>query len=154
MHQRDADADGLDALSYLVKLYGFEAPLESAVSVAPGICELLDLGGRHKTNLILHDLVALGVPLGRVLEIPHCQIVAFDDLRVALGWLYVSERCLDAYVRSAWHDELTCALDVAAATSDDEDVLVDAAVRAFVHRDSWLRTSFAQPPAWIAASCS
>jgi len=172
MHQSVADADGLDLvagetgdtryLTYLLKRFGFEAPLESALSVAPGIAEVVDLSARNKTTLLVHDLVGMGVPLARVLEIPHAHISAFQDLRIALGWLYVSERsaathnivvrelrrrspglqsstqCFADYDGLAGREALGRALDAIAVTPEDELVIIDAALHAFDHQHRWL----------------
>jgi heme oxygenase len=169
MHQSVADADGLELiagepgharyLTYLLKRYGFEAPLESALSVAPGIVDIIDLPARSKTTLLVHDLVSMGVPLARILEIPHAHIRAFHDLRTALGWLYVSERSaathnivarelvrrapdLEPSARCFADDDdgeaLNRALDAVATSPEDELAIVDAALDAFDHQHRWL----------------
>jgi heme oxygenase len=168
MHQSVADADGLELigggepgdaryLTYLLKRYGFEAPLESALSVAPGIGKVIDLQARSKTSLLVHDLVAMGVPLARILEIPHAHITAFHDLRTALGWLYVSERSATTHnivarelvrrtpglsVSTRCFDDdgeaLARALDATAMTPDDELAIVEGALHAFDHQHRWL----------------
>jgi heme oxygenase len=172
MHQSVADADGLELitgdpgdaryLTYLLKRFGFESPLESALSVAPGISDVIDLHARNKTGLLARDLGAMGVPLARILEIPHAHISAFHDLRTALGWLYVSERTAAIHnivVRElvrraprlkastqcfadddglAAREELGRALDAVAVTRRDEHAIVDAALQAFDHQHRWL----------------
>ena len=172
MHQSVADADGLELiageagdaryLTYLLKRYGFEAPLESALSVAPGIADVIDLQARSKTTLLVHDLTAMGVPLARILEIPHAHIRAFRDRRTALGWLYVSERsaathnivvrelmrrapdletstcCFADYDGLAGREALNRALDEVARTPEDELAIVDGALHAFDHQHRWL----------------
>jgi len=172
MHQSVADADGLELvageagdaryLTYLLKRYGFEAPLESALAMAPGISDVIELQARRKTTLLVHDLVGMGVPLARVLEIPHAHISAFHDLRHALGWLYVSERsaathdivvrellrrapgmkastrCFAGYDGLAGRESLGRALDAVAVTPDDEVAIIDGALQAFDHQHSWL----------------
>jgi heme oxygenase len=172
MHQSVADADGLELiagepgnaryLTYLLKRYGFEAPLESALSVAPGISDVIDLPARSKITFLVHDLVGMGVPLARILEIPHAHISAFHDLRTALGWLYVSERsaathnivarelvrrapdlepstrCFADYDGLAGREALNRAFDAVATTPEDELAIVDAALEAFDHQHRWL----------------
>jgi heme oxygenase len=169
MHQSVADADGLELitgepgdtryLTYLLKRYGFEAPLESALSVAPGIADVIDLRARSKITLLVHDLVGMGVPLARILEIPHAHIRAFHDLRTALGWLYVSERSATTHnivvrelARRAPHrttstrclvddddgEALCRALDAVAQTPEDVLAIVDGALDAFEHQHRWL----------------
>lgn len=170
MHQSVADADGLELirgttgntryLTYLLKRYGFEAPLESALAVTPGIGDVIDLQARSKLTLLVHDLVDMGVPLARVLEIPHAHISAFRDRRIALGWLYVSERsaathnvvvrelarrapdlrtrCFADYDGLSGREALGRALDAVALTPDDETAIVDSALHAFDHQHHWL----------------
>ena len=100
-HQCVADADRLalaggDAsrdtyIGYLLKTYGFEAPLESAISVAPELASLIDLRSRATTAAILDDLRALGFRAEEMLRVPHCSLGAIRTLHEALGWLYVAE---------------------------------------------------------------
>jgi heme oxygenase len=172
LHQSVADADGLELiagepgdaryLTYLLKRYGFEAPLESALAVAPGIADVIDLGARSKLSLLVHELVGMGVPLARILEIPHAHITAFHDLRTALGWLYVSERnaathnlvvrelarkaprlrestrCFADDEGLASRQALGWALDAIAVTPEDEAAIIDGALAAFDHQHRWL----------------
>lgn len=172
MHQSVADADGLELvagqpgearyLSYLLKRYGFEAPLESALAVTPGISDVIDVQRCTKSMFLVRDLCALGVPLARVLEIPHAHVTAFHDVRTALGWLYVSERsaathhivvrelvrrapglarstqCFAEYDGLAGREALGRALDAIAVTAADERAIVDAMLHAFDHQHRWL----------------
>ncbi len=171
MHQGMADTDALDAArsgyaAYLVKRYGFEAPLESALAVTPGVAQVIDLQARQQCRMIVDDLVELGMPLARVLEIPHADVRAFRDIRDALGWLYVSDRSAAAHDRIvqklprctihwcrdavAARDSIGRALDAVAVDEHSESRIIDAAIRGFEHQHRWLRTAAHMEP--IAAS--
>lgn len=174
-HQTIADADGIelariDYPRYLVRRYGFEAPLESALAVTPGITQVIDLQPRQQCRMIVDDLVALGLPLARVLEIPHADVHAFGDIRDALGWLYVSDRSAAAHDRIvqnlarpsvSWardavaaRDAIGHALEAVARTPQDEVRVVDAAIRAFEHQHRWLGVTASVEPAadtWSSA---
>jgi heme oxygenase len=159
MHQSIADADGLALLrsgyaAYLEKRYGFEAPLESALAVTPGLADLIDLRAREQSRMIVEDLVELGMPLQRMLEIPHAHVHVFRDVRDALGWLYVSDRSAathDLLVRKIrgvkWARDAVAArvaighaLDAIARTQEDELRIIDAAIAAFEYHHRWART--------------
>jgi heme oxygenase len=176
MHQSIADADGNDLLrsgyaGYLVKRYGFEAPLESALAVTPGISDVIDVQARQQCRMIVEDLVDLGMPLARVLEIPHAHVHAFRDVRDALGWLYVSDRSAsthDFLVRKMpaagvrWARDgvaarvaIGQALDAITRCEADAVRIVDAAIAAFEHQHRWSRTPghavLSEPLAKVAA---
>ena len=172
MHQSIAEADdrelfGSGYSAYLVKRYGLQAPLESALAVTPGIHDVIDLNARQQSRLIVDDLVTLGMPLQRVLEIPHADVRAFRDVRDALGWLYVADRSAAAHDRIArklrgvgWvrdgvaaREAIGNALDEVAQTDEDVARIVDAAIRAFEHQHAWLRARTYLAPvasAWLA----
>jgi heme oxygenase len=76
---------------YLVRAYGFEAPLESACVLTPCLASH-SATARQRTRYIAQDLVALGFPPERLLELKPCPMHPFRDLSEALGWLYVAER--------------------------------------------------------------
>lgn len=85
---------------YLVRIFGFEAPVEAAVAATPGVAELLNLEGRSHVRHLKADLVMLGVT--NVEELPMCRAVPrFVSATEALGWLYVVEHnaTLHAQVR-------------------------------------------------------
>ncbi len=77
---------------YLCTLYGFQAPLEAAVVLTPGM-DLDFMQGRLKAGRIASDVLAIGLTAKefRVLARRH-TIPAFRSVPEALGWLYVSER--------------------------------------------------------------
>ena len=76
VHRCVADADRLALTdnpateehytSYLVRTYGFQAPLESALSIVPGLSAHLDLSRRVWSGVLASDLVALGYPPAQV----------------------------------------------------------------------------------------
>ena len=76
---------------YLVRCFGFEAPLESAVVMAPSLASH-SATTRVRTRCIAHDLAELGLPAERLLEVATCPMPPFRDSVPALGWLYVAER--------------------------------------------------------------
>lgn len=105
-HHAEADADvdrylfrpGVTVAgyrTYLAAVYGFVVPLEAALLMAPGLDELIDLRARAKSALVVHDLLALGVTMTEINELPQCQSVpTFRGPGAALGWMYVAERPL------------------------------------------------------------
>jgi heme oxygenase len=85
---------------YLVRIFGFEAPVEAAVAATPGVAELLNLESRSHLRQLKADLATLGVP--NVDELPLCRSVPrLISATEALGWLYVVEHnaTLHAQVR-------------------------------------------------------
>ncbi|HWO19890.1 MAG TPA: biliverdin-producing heme oxygenase [Kofleriaceae bacterium] len=76
----------------LVRVYGFEAPLEAALAYTPGIAAVLDVRGRVRSGLIARDLLALGISAANIAELPQCMIAPFASAGEALGWMYVLER--------------------------------------------------------------
>lgn len=76
----------------LVRMYGFEAPLEGACAYTP---QLARSEHRHlrRAGLIAQDLLALGLAPAQLAAIPQCNsITPFKNVPEALGWLYVVER--------------------------------------------------------------
>jgi heme oxygenase len=102
-HHLDVDAD-FDLLfqsettrrhyvMYLVRVYGFEAPLESMLSMTPNLELMIDLEERMKTAYLAQDLSALGLRASEIAALPHCvTIPQFRGAAEALGWMYVVER--------------------------------------------------------------
>jgi heme oxygenase len=103
-HHAEADADldryvfrsdvtRTDYRTYLALMYGFIVPLEQALSHTPGLDDILDLQARAKSAMLLYDLLALGLTLQDVAELPQClSIPSFKGPAAALGWMYVAER--------------------------------------------------------------
>ena len=82
-----------DYRSYLVRIYGFVAPFEHAITSTPQLEEVVDMRARIKTPLLLHDLYALGMSDDEIANIPLCMNVpSFRGAAAALGWMYVVER--------------------------------------------------------------
>lgn len=148
---------------FLARVYGFEAPVETAVQMTPRLGEVLDLRGRTGPRLLRSDLVALGVWDPGALD--RCTSVApFRGAPEALGWLYVLERDAmlhgilfrhlerrlgDAFTRACAYlagneraagsrmRELGRALDVVASAPQVADRVVDAACAAFRCHRAW-----------------
>jgi heme oxygenase len=83
----------LDYRLYLVRLYGFHAAVEAALTAfRPLTVVVADAGLRnHKTALLAHDLVALGVDRRDLAQVPRMQFPAPLALPEALGWTYAVE---------------------------------------------------------------
>jgi heme oxygenase len=90
----DMMASGVTREQYraqLVRAYGFEAPLESALITTPHLV-LADRLDRTRSGLLAQDLLALGLTPARLTALSQCRIASFDDPFQALGWKYVTER--------------------------------------------------------------
>jgi len=100
-HHDAADAPWLDLMvpsvdqrhyvDHLIRIYGFEAPLEAALRYTPGLNALIDLRARTRTGLLAQDLVRLGMSASQIAKLPQ-RFIAFSDACDALGWMYVVER--------------------------------------------------------------
>jgi heme oxygenase len=100
-HHVAADAPWLELLvptvtkrqyiEHLVKVYGFEAPLEAALRYTPGLSALVDLRSRVRSGLIVQDLMRLGLGAGRIAALGQ-RFMTFSSTIDALGWIYVAER--------------------------------------------------------------
>ena len=113
-----SDATRTDYRTYLTRIYGFVVPLEAALAHAPGLADIIDLPARAKSALLLYDLLALGLTLEQVKELPQClAIPSFRGPAAALGWMYVVERPMlqAAVVRS--HVEAALGRGVSASTA-------------------------------------
>jgi heme oxygenase len=76
---------------FLMRIYGFEAPVESAIAMTPGLDALLDLRTRTSMRLLRSDLLAIGV--ADPAQLPRCtSVFPFNSAANALGWVYVVER--------------------------------------------------------------
>ncbi len=107
----------------LVRVYGFEAPLEAALAYTPGIASVIDVRSRVRSGLIARDLLELGISAGKIAELPQSMIAPFATVGEALGWMYVAERAalLHDPVRRyliARFPQLTGATSYLAAASD------------------------------------
>lgn len=75
---------------YLVRIFGFEAPVEAAVAATPGLAELLNVDSRSHVRHLKADLEKLGAT--QLEALPQCRAVPrFVSATEALGWLYVVE---------------------------------------------------------------
>jgi heme oxygenase len=80
-------------LTFLVKVYGFEAPLESTLAMTPNLELVIDLRQRTKAAYLAQDLMWLGLRPAQIAELPQClAIPQFHGAAEALGWMYVVER--------------------------------------------------------------
>jgi heme oxygenase (biliverdin-IX-beta and delta-forming) len=169
-HHGEADADldrflfrgqvtADDYRAYLARWYGFLVPLEAALAMAPGLEEVIDVRSRAKSALVVHDLLALGMSMTEVNELPQCAAIpTFRGPAAALGWMYVVERpllasavlrghlathlraemayaasylsCYAGQVGSTWR-ELGTAMDRVAYTASVSDRIVASANEAF-----------------------
>lgn len=101
-HQITAESDRLQLIrggaptvpgyiAFLKRVYGFEAPVESAFAMTPDLDQVIDVRSRGQMRLLRCDLTALGVvdPAAT----PRCStIVPFRSVADALGWMYMIER--------------------------------------------------------------
>lgn len=95
----DLMAQGVTSEQYsaqLVRVYGFEAPLESALAYTPGFV-VADRRDLTRSGLIVQDLIALGMKAAFASRLPQSNIAPFASAQEALGWWYVSERQSQLY---------------------------------------------------------
>jgi len=78
-------------IRHLVKVYGFEAPLEAAFRYTPGLTSLIDLRARARSGLLAQDLIRLGLGPSRIAQLTQ-RFATFASTAEALGWMYVTER--------------------------------------------------------------
>ena len=85
----------------LVRVYGFEAPLEAALMYTPHLDAFVDVKRRQRAGLIAQDLLAMDLHPSQVADLPGAGIAPFANAAEALGWMYVAERAtgLHSYVR-------------------------------------------------------
>jgi heme oxygenase len=73
----------------LIRVYGFEAPLEGVLAYMPG----LDYRDRVRSGLLVEDLLVLGYMPEQIAQLRLCPaILPFRELAEALGWQYAIER--------------------------------------------------------------
>ncbi len=104
VHHADADSDidrflfgptttAADYRTYLTRVYGFVVSYETALSITPGIDEVIDTRARSKSAFVLQDLLVLGMTMREIDELPQClSVPTFRGAAAALGWMYVAER--------------------------------------------------------------
>ena len=96
LHDREPFAgrvSWLDYRIYLMRLYGFHATVEAALTAfRPLTSVVADARLRnHKAALLAHDLLALGVDHRDLAQVPRMALAAPLALPEALGWTYVVE---------------------------------------------------------------
>ncbi len=85
-------------LHHLVRVYGFQAPLESALALTPRLALVIDLRERARTSWIVQDLLLLGLRPAKIARLPQCSaIVPFRDVPEALGWMCLVEYVADRH---------------------------------------------------------
>jgi len=155
-----------DYIEQLIKVYGFEAPLESALRYTPGVSALVDLRARIRAGLIVQDLMRLGLGPGRIAGLPQ-RFISFATAAEALGWMYVAERAtlihgstrrfltvripdaagassyLSAYdgVAAARWANFGSALDAVAQSPEVQNQVLRAANQGFAALCAWLATN-------------
>ena len=176
----DADAPWVELMTFdatrelyistLVATYGFEAPIEAALSMTAGVSRVLQLRQRARSGFIVQDLLAFGFTPSRIARLPQCsRIMPFRDLSEALGWIYVVERAtllhetvkhhLSAYLpgvsaysylsayegvaEQRWED-LGHALDLVHLMYDSGDQILAGARSAFGVLHEWMEGEEAQ----------
>ncbi len=102
MHHIEVDADQMAVLElverqryrdFLIRSYGFQAPIEAALDMTPNLELVIDLRERMKVGWIAADLLALGMTTREISQIQLCpNIEPFESVADAMGWLYVIER--------------------------------------------------------------
>jgi heme oxygenase len=161
------EASARDYLLYLVRIYGFEAPLESTLAMTPNLELMIDLKERMKAGYIAQDLMALGLRPVQIAELLQClAIPQFRGAAEALGWMYVVERttlahsvlrrhlltrfpremrnasnylsCYTGVVGARWR-KFGATLDDVARQPATADRLVHAAVDAFRCQRRWIQ---------------
>jgi heme oxygenase len=76
----------------LVRMYGFEGPLEAAFAYTPNLELVVDVHDRYRAGFIAQDLLALGSKPAQIARLPQHVIAPFASPLEALGWMYVVER--------------------------------------------------------------
>jgi heme oxygenase (biliverdin-IX-beta and delta-forming) len=152
--------------STLIAVYGFEAPVEAALSLTAGVSAVVPLRPRARTGLLVQDLLTLGCTASFIARLPMCcQIVPYPSVAEALGWLYVVERATllhetvrrhlevaqpslrafaylrayDGHTGQRWQ-ELGHTLDRVASSEDIAKQIVSAARHAFATQRDWNAT--------------
>jgi heme oxygenase len=175
IHHAEVDADQLAVLDnadperyreFLIRTYGFEATVESALAVTPDLDRVLDIRERAKAGVIATDLLLVGLRPHELAEVPLCPwLDIIESIEDALGWLYVVERrtllhsailrhltaripqivetasaylrCYEGIAGARWRD-LGLAFD-RVATPANGDRIVAAAHQAFWCQRDWFR---------------
>lgn len=90
--------------SQLIRLYGFEAPFESACASTPVLSTIVEPRDLTRAGIIAQDLLELGLSPGELVKTAQCfSVRPFSTVPVALGWLYVLQRGTLLYSRIHRH---------------------------------------------------
>lgn len=101
MFHAEADADlarleeaveQADYGRFLIRMYGFVAPVERLVLAAPEIDDYIDVRRFTKHELLRRDLRGFGLSVDAIDRLPRCAIMPFELADEALGWAYFIER--------------------------------------------------------------
>lgn len=170
-------ASWLDYRLCLFRLYGFHAPLESALRAVPDLSLAIEDANlrNHKGALLALDLISLGVARRDLVALPRITVPSLE-VPEAIGWMYVVEAltlegkelarqlaarmpnelaCASAYfncygheVRPRWR-ALGTAIEAYAHAAGPvaADRIVAAATDALVRLHRWLRLATVQPRA-------
>jgi heme oxygenase len=76
----------------LVRVYGFEGPLEAALAYTPHLELVIDVHQRFRAGFIAQDLIALGMRPSEVARLDQCVLAPFASPLEALGWIYATDR--------------------------------------------------------------
>ena len=162
-----SDVTRRDYVGQLVRMYGFEAPLEGACAYTPQLSRVIEMRQLTRAGLIAQDLLALGVSAGTLAAAPQCRsITTFKDVPAALGWLYVVERStlhhdqvrrhllrrvgsvenacgyLSMFERTPDHwQRFGRTLDRVATTPEVTSQIIEAAHAGFACMQQWFRTA-------------
>jgi heme oxygenase len=81
-------------LDTLIRVFGFEGPIEAALAYTPRLELVIDVHERFRAGFIAQDLLALGMRPGEISLLPQCVVAPFASPLEALGWMYVVERAI------------------------------------------------------------
>ncbi|MDB4954428.1 MAG: heme oxygenase [Myxococcales bacterium] len=87
-------------VSRLMRVYGFESPIEAALAYTPKLANVIDVRNHARSGLIAQDLIALGFSTSQVAQLPLCPIAPFANPAEALGWMYVVQRSTQLHERT------------------------------------------------------
>jgi heme oxygenase len=79
-------------LDTLIRVFGFEGPIEAALAYTPRLALVIDVHERFRAGFIAQDLLALGMRPGEIAQLPQCVVAPFASPLEGLGWMYVVER--------------------------------------------------------------
>ncbi|HEY0194772.1 MAG TPA: biliverdin-producing heme oxygenase [Kofleriaceae bacterium] len=173
-------ASCVDYRMYLLRMYGFHANVERALKSCRPLAQVVaDAPLRnHKSALLAHDLVALGVERIELVQAPRMAFPGAVQLPEALGWSYVVEAvvqggrqlarhlqrhlpaelsrasaylgCYGGEAAERWR-ELGAAIDAYDHAARDADRIVAAARDGFGKLAAWVRPALPTAPMRIHA---